>query len=75
MIVVGIKGFWDNFKSTKINLKTNSTKTFMLPPNSPQLTQNSNNSSFAKINTNILVALGLAVGKKCKLWGKEGKVC
>ena len=47
----------------------------MLPPNSPQLTQNSNNSSFAKINTNILVALGLAVGKKCKLWGKEGKVC
>ena len=51
--VVGIKGFWDNFKSTKINLKTNSTKTFMLPPNSPQLTQNSNNSSFAKINTNM----------------------
>ena len=44
----------------------------MLPP---KFTTNSNNSSFAKINTNILVALGLAVGKSLSLWGKEGKVC
>ena len=43
----------------------------MLPPNSPQTQTNSNNSSFAKINTNILVALGLAVGKKFEFVGKR----